>query len=141
MELEGLGRILRLKWYFRNEENQFDLDQFKPKSSLNLSNKDAAIEIYVSSLEEGFMRIEIPKDKYNNINSNELQPLYDLKNGKNVVIKGANKGSAVVVWDREDYIKEAEKHIGDVDVYEEGPDDHEPLVSIIHRTIEKIRKR
>ena len=58
------------------------------------------------------MKIEIPKDKYNNINSNERQPLYDLKNGKNVVIKGANKGSAVVVWDREDCIKEAEKHRG-----------------------------
>ena len=32
-ELEALGRILRLKWYFRNEENEFDLDQFKPKST------------------------------------------------------------------------------------------------------------
>ena len=24
-ELEALGRILRLKWHFRNEENEFDL--------------------------------------------------------------------------------------------------------------------
>ena len=29
-ELEALGRILRLKWHFRNEENEFNLDQFKP---------------------------------------------------------------------------------------------------------------
>ena len=35
MELEALGRILRLKWHFRNEENVFDLDQFKPKSTFN----------------------------------------------------------------------------------------------------------
>ena len=28
MELEALGRILRLKWHFGNEENKFDLDQF-----------------------------------------------------------------------------------------------------------------
>ena len=33
-------------------ENEFDLDQFKPKSSFNPCNKDAAIEIYMSSLEE-----------------------------------------------------------------------------------------
>ena len=43
MELEALGRILRLKWHFRNEENVFDLDQFKPKSTFNPGNKDAAI--------------------------------------------------------------------------------------------------
>ena len=57
------------------------------------------------------MKIEIPKDKYNNLTSKERQAPYDLKNDKNIVIKGADKGSAVVVWDREDYIKEAEKTI------------------------------
>ena len=46
-----------------------------------------------------------------------------------------------MVWDREDYIKEAEKQLGDSDVYEEVPDDPEPFISTIHRTIEKIRKR
>ena len=141
MELEAFGRILRLKWHFRNEENAFDLDQFKPKSTVNPRNKDAAIEVYMSSLEEKLMKIEIPKDKYNNLTSKERQALYDLKNDKNIVIKGADKGSAVVVWDREDYIKEAEKQLGDSDVYEEVLDDPEPLISTIHRTIEKIRKR
>ena len=60
MELEALGRILRLKWHFRNEENVFDLDQFKPKSTFNPRNKDAAIEVYMTSLEEKLMKIEIP---------------------------------------------------------------------------------
>ena len=46
-----------------------------------------------------------------------------------------------MVWNRDDYIKEAEKQLGDSDVYEEVPDDHEPLISTIHRTIAKIRKR
>ena len=58
------------------------------------------------------MKIEIPKDKYNNLTSKERQALYDLKNDKNIVIKSADKGSAVMVWDREDYIKEAEKQLG-----------------------------
>ena len=135
MELEALGGILRLKWHFRNEENVFVLDQFQPKSTFNPRNTEVAIEVYMSSLEEKLMKIEIPKDKYNNLTSKERQALYDLKNDKNIVIKGADKGSAVVVWDREDYIKEAEKHLGDSDVYEEVPDDPEPLISIIHRTI------
>ena len=46
-----------------------------------------------------------------------------------------------MVWDREDYIKKAEKQLGDSNVYEEVPDGPEPLISTIHRTIEKIRKR
>ena len=73
----------------------------------------------MSSLEEKLMKIEIRKDKYNNLTSKERQALYDLKNDKNIVIKGADKGSTAVVWDREDYIKEAKKQLGDSDVYEE----------------------
>ena len=137
-ELEALGRIL--KRHFRNEENKFDLDQFEPKSTLNLSNIVAAIEVEMRSLEEKLMKIEIPKDKYSNLTSKERETLYDLKNGKNIIIKGADKRSAVVVWDREDYIKLAEKQLGDSDVYEKVPDDPEPLISTIHRMIEKNRK-
>ena len=94
----------------------------------------------MSSLEEKLMKIEISKDKYNYITNKERQALYDLKDNKNIVIKGADKGSAVVVLEREDYIKEAEKQFGDSDVYEEVPDDLEPLISTIHRTIEKLGK-
>ena len=46
-----------------------------------------------------------------------------------------------MVGDREDYIKEVEKQLGDSDVYEKVLDDSEALISTIHRTIEKIRKR
>ena len=46
-----------------------------------------------------------------------------------------------MVWDREHYIKEAEKQLGYSDVYEKVPDDLESLISTIHRTIEKIKKR
>ena len=64
-----------------------------------------------------------------------------MKNDKNVVIKGADKGSAVAVWDREDYIKKSEKQLGEGSVYEEVSDGPELLIRIMHRTIEKTRKR
>ena len=59
MELEAYGRMLRLKWHFRNDEKEFDRNKFKPKSSFNPRNKDAATELYLSSLEEKHMNIEI----------------------------------------------------------------------------------
>ena len=72
----------------------------------------------MSSLEEKLMKTDIPKNKYNNLTSKERQALYDLNNNKNIVFKRANKESVVVVWDKEDYIKEAEKQLGNSDVSE-----------------------
>ena len=76
------------------------------------------------------MSSEIPKDKYNN-----------LKSDKTVVIKGANKVSAVVVWDMDDYIQEAEKQLDNKEIYEEVSNDSQLLIGTIHRAVEKIRKR
>ena len=54
------------------------------------------------------------------------------------MIKGADKGSAVAVWDRENYIKEAENQLGDTNIYEEVPKDVKPLKNIILNTLENI---
>ena len=40
-----------------------------------------------------------------------------LANNRSIVIKKADKGSCVVVWDCEDYIAEAEKQLSDKNVY------------------------
>ena len=141
MELEAFGRMLRLKWHFRNESKDIHRDMFKPKSKFNPRNKDGAIELYLSSLGEKLMKVEVPKDKFNNLANSERKALYDLKNDKSIVIKSADKGSAVVVWDREDYIKEAEKQLGDQEVYEEVSNDAAPLLKTINGVIAKIRKR
>ena len=94
----------------------------------------------MSSLKEKLIKIEIPKGKYNNLTSKERQALHYLKNDNNIVIKGVDKGSAVLVvlvWDKELYIKETEKQLRDSDAYEEVPDDSEPLISTVHRMIKK----
>ena len=51
---------------------------FKPKPKFNPRHKDAAIEFYLSSLEEKLMKVEVPKDKFNNLTKSELKALYDL---------------------------------------------------------------
>ena len=52
MELEAFGRMLRLKWHFRNKNKDIHRDMFRPKSKFNPRNKDAAIELYLSRLRE-----------------------------------------------------------------------------------------
>ena len=87
------------------------------------------------------MSIEIPKDKYNNFTPEERGALLDLKNVKTIVIKGADKGSTVVVWDSDNHIQEAEKQMGDKETYEEASNDPQPITDTIHRAGKKIRKR
>ena len=41
------------------------------------------------------------------------------QNGRGVVIKPAGKWSAVVVWDRTDYLKEAERQLNNEKTYQE----------------------
>ena len=51
-DLENSGRILRLKWHYRNDKQTFDPNPFRPKSKFNPSNTDAAIELNLSQTEE-----------------------------------------------------------------------------------------
>ena len=140
-ELEEYGRKLRLMWHFRNDERPFCKDRFKPKSTFNPRNKDAVIETYLSCLEERLLDIEIPSKRFNNLTKNERNAMYSLKDDKSIIIKGADKGAALIVRDREDYLKEARKQLEDKEVYLEVPNDSSALVRTIIKSLEKIRKR
>ena len=56
--------------------------------------------------------------RYSNLSQEEWRAVRSLADNRSIVIKKADKGS-YVVWDRWDYIKEAEKQLGDSTVYEE----------------------
>ena len=47
----------------------------------------------------------------------------------------------MVVWDREDYLKEVSKQLEEKDVYEEVQNDPNTLINTIMRALEKIRTR
>ena len=55
---------------------------------------------------------------YSNLQISEQQVLKSLKNRRDIVIKEADRGGAVVVWGREDYCKEAYGQLNDGEVYE-----------------------
>ena len=108
--LEEYRRKLRLIWHFGNDEWTFTAEKFRPKSSFNPRNKDTIIETYHSFLEEKLLDIEIPSKRYNNnLIKDERDALYSLKDDPSIIITGADKVSVVVVWGREDYLKEAYK--------------------------------
>ena len=94
-------------WHFRNDEKPFSYDKFRFKSTFNRRNKDTIIETYLSSLEERLLDIDISSKRFNNLTKEERNALYNLRDDPNIIIKGGDKDSAVVVCDREDYLNEA----------------------------------
>ena len=97
-EFEEYGRKLRLIWRFRNDEKPFQYDKSRPKSTFNPRNKDTIIETYLSCLEERLLDIDISSKKFNNLTREECNALYNLRDDPTIIIKGAGKGSVVVVW-------------------------------------------
>ena len=92
-ELECFVRKLCLLWHFWNEE------------SITLSNPlhhyliHAAIELYLNRLEEEIMAIDT-RFSCSNLIKEEHLACNSLRNDTFIIIKEAEKGSAVVVWDR-----------------------------------------
>ena len=72
----------------------------------------------------------------------ERDAIYSLKNDNSIIIKETDKGSSVVVWDRDDYFREAKDQLNDKSGYKELTGDVEgPLEKIIKRFLKKIRDR
>ena len=65
--------------------------------------------------------------------------LSNLRDDPTTIIKDAEKGSEVVICDREDYLKEASKQIEDKNVYEEVQNDPSTLINTIMHSLEKSR--
>ena len=80
---------------------------------------DPVLENYLSLLEKEVMSVSPKGKNFSNLSSSEQLSSKKLKSDRNIVIKEADKGSGVVVWDREDYISEANRQLDDRQVYEE----------------------
>ena len=137
LDLEEFGRRLKLKYHFRNHvsENFSHIPSYRPPSDWTPEINDVHLEMYLSELEEQLMKISEQGYNYPNLTVEEREALKSLRNDPSIIIKEANKGSAVVIWDREDYIREAMTQLGDKDVYSEIDDI--PL-SGINKQIEEV---
>ena len=75
---------------------------------------------------------------YSNLTNGERNALYLIRNDRSIIIKKALKRSMVVVWNREDYIREANGQLCDKYVYWEG-DAVNPLMKVIKSVLRSIR--
>ena len=65
-----------------------------------------------------------------------------MKNDTSIVNKEAGKGSGVVVFVREDYLKEAAKQLDVKETYEElSSESASPLISIAKASLSRVKNR
>ena len=71
----------------------------------------------------------------------EWRAIRTLADDRSIVIKKIDIGSCVVVWDRADYLREAEKQLSDENVYQEVQFKKQMmsnLVDTLHKNLELL---
>ena len=109
------------KWYFQNDpiHDFSEKPSFTPKSSWKPPKGQPNLEVFLSDLEKQISRIVDSKLGYSNFSKEESQAMWALADNRSIVIKKADKGSTVGVWDSNDYILEAGKQLNDANVYKD----------------------
>ena len=118
-DFEEFCRRMRIKWYFRNEPTSdfSNIPDFAPKSAWKQPKGHPNLEVFLTQAESDlFKAIERPL-RYSNLSREEWDAIRSLADDGNIVIKTAYKGSCVVIWDRNNYIKEAEIQLSNQNVY------------------------
>ena len=72
----------------------------------------------MSEIEDELLKINEDGKNYPNLSKEESSALQDLMKAKNIIIKPADKGSVIVVRDREDYLKECNEQLSNENIYE-----------------------
>ncbi|CAG2243420.1 unnamed protein product [Mytilus edulis] len=134
-DVEAFARRLRLKEHFNRQqkknlkeagmnESDYESDEgdicipkFKKKSKWNPpKSKNDNLESFITSV-KAEVRSSISGKQVRNISKSESQAMINLKDRDEIVIKQADKGSAVVVMNKADYIEEGNPIIFDLLIF------------------------
>ena len=92
---------------------------FRTKSTWNPLQGHPALEMFLSQMESDVFQLLPGNTTQYNLSKEEWLAKRGLAEDRSIVIKPVDKGSCVVVWDRTDYLLEAEKRLSDSSYYKE----------------------
>ena len=64
------------------------------------------------------MQIDEQVQNYPNLTKKERKAMGEIMSDCNIIIKPAEEGSGIVIWDKHDYLRECEIQLTDINVYE-----------------------
>ena len=118
--LEKFGRNITLQMYFANEVTPIfsESPSFRIPSNWTSYINDVFLEMYLSAIEDELMKIKEHGMNYSNLSKEERDALHNLSHDDSIIIKPADKGSGIVIWDRSDYLLESRRQLSEQQVYE-----------------------
>ena len=81
------------------------------------SQRPSSFGSFLSPVEAQSFKMSSSSIRYSNMPKDEWDAVRSLADDRNFVIKRADKGSCVVIWDRNEYLLQAEKQLRDKKVY------------------------
>ena len=141
-DLESFCRRMRLKEFFFDKQQDtyaaYPINPFKPKSTWNPPKRNHHLEIFLEKVCSNIKQIDLNRH-VDNLSANERHALRDLRNNPNIVIKPADKGSAVVVLDRAAYVQEGLRQLNNRNAYQPIKSDPTPKhTKTIQNTLSKL---
>ena len=111
------------------------------KSNWSPPKGHPALEMFLSQMEGEIFSLLPGKSTSYNLTKEEWKAMKGLAEDRRIVIKPADKGSCVVVWDKLDYLAEAENHLKDNNTYKDvkfGDDDLVKLVGTYNKMFKQL---
>lgn len=110
-----------MAYHFRNSSN-YVRQKFLPKSTWTPNDENIPSEVLetIKNINTDLSKLKIPHHQ-NNLKDNEIKALKNIKQIPDIIIKSADKGSATVIMDRQNYINEGYRQLGDTRYYEKIP--------------------
>ena len=115
--VDNFERLNRIRHFFRNYPDT-EPHPFRQKSAWVPPRASPHIEAYLERVRAQTLSLE-SKPFRHNLSYQERQTLHKLASDDNIVIKSADKGSGIVVEDRDRYIRDGLEHLSDASIYEQ----------------------
>lgn len=144
LDLQHYHRKIKLASYFKDSQKKEQLPFTKgtsiwtpppeklPTEVLDLIENDCQI----------FHKHYTPITEKLNLSTTEIHALKELKNAKHIVIKPADKGSAVVILSREQYVSEVERQLNDLVYYKKlDKPIYLETIPLVHQILHTLKKK
>ncbi|XP_072050367.1 uncharacterized protein [Amphiura filiformis] len=145
-DMDSFYRRLRLRNHFfddsyasdtsDNESDPLPSHKFKKKSSWQPKSRDPTLECFIKAVNNEIETFKETRDVRDNLSKHERLALESLQKREDIIIKEADKGSAVVVMNKSDYIDKALEHLSDTNFYNKL--DHDPTSEISEKVTDTI---
>jgi hypothetical protein len=111
---------MHLRYFFKESpNNNIPSHPFKLKSDFThpLPDNENLLEFISIVYQEIHSHSKTPTNIHKNYSREQISALNDLQKNDNLIVKPADKGGAIVIWPRDDYLREASKQLANTAHY------------------------